>query len=108
MAGGPGGRPLGTSLIAYSLRSFLTRYVLVSVGASLRHVLLHLRENLSQAVRRRGLQRWERPVGLELLQPQRLADGNDVPIIDIGGYGSCKCAALAQEGFRFETDGTLK
>ena len=104
--GGPLSRPLGS--FTNALPSSLTRYVLVSIGASPRHLFLHLLENLGQAVGRRGLQRRVRPVGLEFLQPQRLADGNDVPVVDVGGHGSRKCAALAQEGFRFETDGPLE
>ena len=44
--------------------------------------LLH---DLLQIVARRILQRRERDVALELLQPQRLADGQHVPVIVIGG-----------------------
>jgi len=60
------GRPLSTSR---KLLSPPTRYVLVSIRPSLGHVVLNFLEDLGQTVGRRGLQRGERPVGLELLQP---------------------------------------
>ena len=71
----------------------LARDVLVSFDASPHHFFLNLLENLGQAVGRRGLQRWERPVAFKFLQLQRLANGNDVPVVDISGHGSGKCAA---------------
>ena len=47
--------------------------------------LLHLLHDLRQIVGRGILHRRERDVGLELLQPQRLADRQHVPVVDIGG-----------------------
>ena len=44
--------------------------------------LLH---HLLQIVACRVLKRREVDVGLEMLQPQLLADGQDVPVIDVGG-----------------------
>ncbi|MET0743381.1 MAG: arylsulfatase, partial [Microvirga sp.] len=50
---------------------------------------------LGQAVGRRGLQRRIRPIAFQFLQPKCLADRNHIPIVDIGGHRSSKCAALA-------------
>ena len=57
--------------------------------------LLH---DLFQVVARRILQRRERNVALELLQPQGLADGQHVPVIDIGGGRRSKRPAHTEHG----------
>ena len=45
--------------------------------------LLELLHDLIQVVARRILKRRELLVGLELLQPQHLADGQQVPVVDV-------------------------
>src|SRR4030095_4986623 len=92
-AGGKAGDPFGPPAQVTSLHHSLS----VASGASPCHLFPYLRENLGEAVGRRGLQRRERTIGLEFLQPQRLADRNDVPVVDISGVRSGKCAALAHE-----------
>src|ERR1700754_1214639 len=104
------GRPLGppASSITNVLPGYLARADLVSIAARPRHLFLHLHQHLGQAVGCRRLQCRERPVAFQLLQPQRLADGNDVPVVDVRGSGRTKCAALAREGLRFKTNGRLE
>src|SRR5882724_2317160 len=54
--------------------------------------LLHLIEHLLEVVARRQLKRREVDVGHEFLLPQELADGQEVPVIQVrrarGGQGS--------------------
>ena len=40
----------------------------------------------------RILHRWVRSVGLEFLQPEDLAERKNVPVVDISGNWSGKCA----------------
>src|SRR6266481_740573 len=55
--------------------------------------LLELFHDLIQVVARRILKRGELFVGLELLEPQRLADGQQVPVVDEGRDRSGEHAA---------------
>src|SRR6516162_3851437 len=57
--------------------------------------LLH---DLVQIVARRILQGREGDVGLKLLEPQRLAHGQKVPVVLVGGDGSSERSAYAHEG----------
>src|SRR4051794_28722935 len=59
--------------------------------------LLDLLYYLLEVVARRVLKRRVRNIGLEFLQPERLADGQHVPIVDVGGRSGADCAALAHE-----------
>ena len=61
--------------------------------------LLDLLQDLVEVVARRILQRRVRLVGLEFLQPERLADGQHVPVVDVGGRRRAECAALTQSVF---------
>src|SRR5438876_903221 len=45
--------------------------------------LFDLLDDLFEVVARRQLERWEVDVGHEFLLPQELADGQEVPVIDI-------------------------
>src|SRR5712691_5213875 len=51
--------------------------------ARMHRCLLELCDDLIQVVARRILKRGELLVGLELLQPQRLPDGQQVPVVDV-------------------------
>src|SRR6266508_6913464 len=55
--------------------------------------LLELCDDLIQVVARRILKRGELLVGLELPEPQRLADGQQVPVVDVGRDRSGERAA---------------
>src|SRR5437016_12796209 len=58
-------------------------------------LLFHLCQDLTEVVARRILHRRERHVGLELLQPQHLADGQDVPVVEIRRTRGGQCTAVA-------------
>src|SRR6478672_11287822 len=59
--------------------------------------LLDLLQHLVEVVARRVLERRVRNIGLEFLQPQRLADGQHVPVIDVGCRRGADYAAHAHE-----------
>jgi hypothetical protein len=62
---------------------------------------LNLLQNLSNVVARWILHRREIHVGLELLEPQHLADRQNVPVVEIRGTRGGKCTAVeARAGFR--------
>lgn len=46
-------------------------------------LLLDLRHNLGEIVRRRRLHRRERDIGLKVIQSQLLTDGQQVPVVDV-------------------------
>src|SRR5882762_9039741 len=71
-------------------------------------VLLDLLQDLIEVVARRILHGRERLVGLELLQPQHLADGQDVPVVDVRATRGVKCAAVADYGLRVGADSRLE
>src|SRR5437899_8238393 len=56
---------------------------------------LNLFENLSKILARWVLHRREIHVGLELLEPQHLADRQNVPVVEIRGTRGGKCTAVA-------------
>src|SRR5882757_6540447 len=56
--------------------------------ARVHRCLLELCDDLIQVVARRILKRGELLVGLEFPEPQRLADGQQVPVVDVG-RGRC-------------------
>src|SRR5271157_6313938 len=68
----------------------LTRVVIALVFDCLQH--------LSEVVARRILQRREFLVGFELLQPQELSDGQNVPVVDVRGTRRGQDAAGGEEG----------
>src|SRR6478752_9082019 len=84
--------PATSSLVLQS-RSDVSR--LVAAAGSLG--LLDLLQHLVEVVARRVLQRRVRDVALELLQPERLPDGQHVPVVDIGRGSRADRAALAHE-----------
>src|SRR2546425_1468720 len=55
---------------------------------------LDLFQDLSEVVARWILHRRERDVGFELLEPQQLADGQHVPVVEGGGAGGGPGAPL--------------
>src|SRR5437773_11015842 len=61
--------------------------------ARVRRCLLELFHDLIQVVARRILKRGELFVGLELPEPQRLADGQQVKVVDVGRGRSAERAA---------------
>src|SRR6266508_6953000 len=61
--------------------------------ARVHRCLLELCDDLIQVVARRILKRGELLVGLELPEPQRLADGQQVPVVDVGRDRSGERAA---------------
>src|SRR6266853_2041718 len=71
-------------------------------------LLLDLVQDLTEVVARRILHRRERHVGLELLQPQHLADGQDVPVVEIRGTRGGQCTAVAQQRLVVGADGRLE
>src|SRR5258708_5023409 len=71
----------------------------------LRFDLLH---DLGEVIALRVLHWRVWPVGFKFLQPQDLAKGNDVPVVEIRGDWPGECAALTEEGLHFVTDGALE
>ena len=57
-----------------------------------------LLQNLSQVVRLRTLQRRKLDIRLEFLQPQELADGQQVPVVNISRNRTSKRAGDAKHG----------
>ena len=67
-----------------------------------------LLNDLVQIVARRILQRREVDVGLELLQPQRLAHGQEVPVILVSGDSSGERSAYPHESLDLLANGSLE
>ena len=84
------------------------RFAQLFARATGRLHVLNLLHDLLQVVAGRILQRREVDVGLKLLQPQRLADGQHVPVIDIGGGGRSKRPAHTEERLVLRTDRSLE
>src|SRR4029453_15572324 len=73
-----------------------------------RLLLLDLLHDLFEVVGCWVLHRRVRDVGLELLHPQRLADGQHVPVVDVSSHWSGKSAGHAEEGLLLVTDGRFE
>ena len=61
-----------------------------------------------EVVARRRLQRRELLVGLELLQPQQLADGQHVPVVQISGARAARAPPIAKAGLLICPDGIFE
>src|SRR5215217_5417883 len=70
--------------------------------------LLHLLHDLRQVVGGGVLHRRERDVGLKLLKPQRLADGQEVPVVLVGCHRPREGAACAHQGLYLLADRGLE
>src|SRR3954449_8758908 len=70
--------------------------------------LLDLVQDLAEVVTSWILHWRKRLVGLELLQPQQLANGQEVPVVEIGRAWGCQRTAVGDEAFYITTDRDLE
>src|SRR5262245_26583842 len=68
-------------------------------------LILDLLNHLLEVVTRRVLHGRELHIGLEFLEPQRLADREHVPVIDVSCRRRCNRAGHAEERLDLLTDG---
>src|SRR6478609_8810824 len=71
----------------------LTCFISALFARVIRALLLHLRQDRREVVALRILQRWVSHVGLELLQPHLLSDGQHVPVVHIRVAGGSQRSA---------------
>src|SRR5258708_33764288 len=71
-------------------------------------LLLNLLQDAIQVIGLRRLQSRELLVRHELLQPQQLADGQDVPVVEISGARGGQCPANGQRALLIFPDGLLE
>src|SRR5262249_59846156 len=87
-----------------------SRWLDAGLFARVTHILhvFDLLHDLIEIVARRILQRWEVDVGLKFLEPQRLAHGQEVPVILVSGDGPGKRSPCTHKRFDLLANGSLE